>query len=92
MPQLEMKGEYRDQLKKCYTGVCGHEPHSGEVVCQRCRNGHTVQGNFMDMCDFCCIQCLQGAEDMVVMKMLTQDEADRLVNGIREANSKWRQI
>jgi hypothetical protein len=82
MPNLEMPSSLRDQLAKAYK-----EEH---IICPRCRNGHTVRGNFMDMCDFCCIQCLQGAEDFVVMRMLTQDEADRLVKGIKESQNKWK--
>lgn len=90
MPQLEFPSAYRDELKKCYGGQCDHEFHSENIICPRCRNGHTVRGNFMDMCDFCCMQCLEAAEDLVVMKRLTHEEADQLVNGIREAQNKWK--
>lgn len=82
MPALEMNGHFKDQLAKAYK-------EEGHIICPRCRNGHTVRGNFMDMCDFCCMQCLEAAEDLVVMKRLTQEEADQLVNGIREAQKRW---
>lgn len=89
MPCLEFSGHNRDLVKKCYEGTCEHDTHDGQIVCPRCRNGHTVRGNYRDMCDFCCIQCIEAAEDLVVMKRLTQEEADELVNGIKEAALRW---
>ena len=82
MPSLDMNGHHKDQLSKAYK-----EEH---ISCPRCRNGHTVRGNFMDMCDFCCLQCLNGVNDFVLSGQMTQDEADRLINGIKEAQNKWK--
>jgi len=89
MPSLEFASQYRDALKKCHEGICEHEVHTEQIICPRCRNGHTVRGNYRDMCDFCCLACLEAAEDLVVMKRLTQEEADELVNGIKAAQKKW---
>lgn len=83
MPQLEMSSHFRVQLAKAYK-----EEHT---ICPRCRNGHTVRGNFMDMCDFCCIQCLEGAKNFVLMGSMTQEEANDLVAGIKESQNKWKQ-
>jgi len=59
--------------------------------CPRCYDRNGVEDNFMGMCGRCCKICLDAAEDFVVFKMLSQEEADRLVNGITEAYRKQKE-
>jgi hypothetical protein len=67
------------------------KPFSIDVVrmlspkCPRCYDRNGVEENFMGMCDRCCTICLDAADDYVELNILTQDESDRLVNGIKEA-------
>lgn len=57
--------------------------------CPRCWNYHTIQGNYMDMCDRCQAACLEGAADLVAMGQLTKEEGEQLVAGIKATVKKW---
>lgn len=83
MPIFEVPSELRQQTKELYA-------EQGHPICPRCRNGHTVRGNYMDLCDGCGLECVRGAQDWVDSGAMTQESADTLVAGIRAAAARWR--
>lgn len=59
------------------------------IRCPRCWNYHTIQKNFMDMCDRCLLACKEGAADWVANGQLTQEEASTLLEGIEASAKQW---
>jgi len=64
--------------------------HADGHKCPRCWQWHTVQGNYLDLCDKCQLACLEGVGDWVERVQLTIAEGERLVAGIRASARRWR--
>lgn len=60
------------------------------VKCPRCWNYHPVRKNFMDMCDRCMKNVLEGLPDWVANGQLTEAEAGELKAGILASVNQWK--
>jgi hypothetical protein len=84
---LEQQKEREKELLKFKKGLrigIGIQRMQGNK-CPRCYMYWGVKENFMELCDRCCTQLLDGADTLVEMGRLTVEERDILVNGIKEA-------